>query len=72
MQFLYGEDGLDITSTAFLRKFGFQASNAGRFAQQLNFDEAVAASVALGLVEKEAAVQKQTRYSHNYSIINSW
>lgn len=71
VQFLYGEDGLDVTSTAFLRKFGFQASNADRFAQQLNFDETVAASAALGLVQKEAAVQKEARCTQHHFRINS-
>lgn len=40
----------------YLRKFGFLAANAARFAQQLDLDAATAASEPLGTVaeEKEA------------------
>lgn len=61
MQFHYGEDGLDVLATGFLKKFGFQASNAERFAQQLGFDEAAAASARLGLAGKEAVLQRIAR-----------
>eukprot|EP00208_Stichococcus_sp_RCC1054_P004326 CAMPEP_0206143018 /NCGR_PEP_ID=MMETSP1473-20131121/19032_1 /ASSEMBLY_ACC=CAM_ASM_001109 /TAXON_ID=1461547 /ORGANISM="Stichococcus sp, Strain RCC1054" /LENGTH=1731 /DNA_ID=CAMNT_0053538243 /DNA_START=203 /DNA_END=5398 /DNA_ORIENTATION=- len=61
VQFHYGEDGLDVLATGFLKKFGFQVSNAERFAQQLGFDEAAAASIRLGVADKEAAVHRIAR-----------
>ncbi len=60
-QFQYGEDGIDVLQTGFLTRFGFQASNADRFAQQLRLGEAAAASGPLGLAEAEAAVQRADR-----------
>lgn len=60
-QFLYGEDGVDVLQTGFLTKFGFQASNADRFAQQLRLGEAAASAGALALRNQEAAVQRAAR-----------
>lgn len=50
-----------MLATGFLKKFGFQVSNAERFAQQLGFDEAAAASIRLGVADKEAAVHRIAR-----------
>ena len=43
MQFLYGEDGLDVTQEGFVRQFGFQARNAARVAAALDLSSAQAA-----------------------------
>ena len=43
MQFLYGEDGLDVTQEAFVRQFGFQARNAARVAKALDLQGAQSA-----------------------------
>ena len=43
MQFLYGEDGLDVTQEGFVRQFGFQARNAARVAAALDLASAQAA-----------------------------
>lgn len=51
-----------MLQTGFLTKFGFQAANADRFAQQLRLGEAAAASATLGLLEEEAAIQRSARY----------
>jgi hypothetical protein len=61
MQFLYGEDGVDVLQTGFLTKFGFQASNADRFAQQLRLQEAQAAAGAIAAQPQEAALHRAAR-----------
>ena len=43
-QFFYGEDGIDVISTSYMKQFGFLARNAERFAQQLDLGQAVAVS----------------------------
>ena len=40
-QLLYGEDGLDVTGLSYMNKFAFLASNAQRFAQQLDLEGAL-------------------------------
>jgi hypothetical protein len=62
VQFLYGEDGVDVLQTGFLTKFGFQASNADRFAQQLRLQEAQAAAGAMAVQQQEAALQRAARW----------
>lgn len=61
LQFLYGEDGVDVLQTGFLTKFGFQASNADRFAQQLRLREAQAAAGAEAVEQQEAALRRAAR-----------
>ena len=63
MQFYYGEDGVDVLQTSYLRQFGFLAENAPRFAQQLDLHHAVAASETMGIARQEAAAQKAVRWA---------
>ena len=61
VQFQYGDDGLDIPQSSFVKEFGFLARNAARFAQTLDLPEAEAAShtARLSAVEAEAARLKR-------------
>ena len=54
---MYGEDGLDVVATPWLRKFGFLARNAPRLMQRLDLPAAAAASRAAGLGTIENAVK---------------
>ena len=60
MQFLYGEDGLDVTQEAFVRQFGFQARNAARVAKALDL---VGAQSAPHNAPAEAVAAKANRWA---------
>lgn len=60
VQFAYGEDGIDVMNVSYLREFGFLSRNAGRFAQQLNLEQALQAS---GLTPWEEEARSLTRYA---------
>ena len=57
IQFLYGDDGLDITQSTFVRQFGFLARNARGVSRALDLPAAQASGRAanLGPLEKQAA-----------------
>ena len=58
-----------MLQTGFLQRFGFQASNADRFAQQLRLGEAEAASSTLGVAQQEAAAARANRWGSGGSIM---
>lgn len=64
VQFHYGEDGIDVMSTGYLHKFGFLASNAARFAQQLDLQAATAASEPLGTAAAERRAHSSVKCAH--------
>lgn len=57
VQFQYGEDGIDVLNSSFLKEFGFAARNSERITQQQRPAAALAASKVAKLepLEKEAA-----------------
>lgn len=57
VQFMYGEDGLDVTGASYMRQFAFLADNAKCFAKRLDLDAAVEASGVAGLKKKEKKVK---------------
>ncbi|KAF5840615.1 hypothetical protein DUNSADRAFT_16130, partial [Dunaliella salina] len=60
VQFLYGEDGLDVTQVSYMtQQLGFLAANAQRFAQSLDLSAAVQASKVAHLVQPEVAVEEK-------------
>ncbi|GIL46561.1 hypothetical protein Vafri_3552 [Volvox africanus] len=56
VQFMYGEDGLDVVNISYIRQFSFLARNVERFAQLVDKDAALAASKVAGLEDREAKV----------------
>ena len=56
VQLYYGEDGLDVLNTSYMRRFDFLARNAERFAQVVGEEEALAASATARLEPHEATV----------------
>ena len=58
VQFLYGEDGLDVTGASYMRQFTFLADNANCFAQRLDLEGAVEASGVAGLKKQEKKVRR--------------
>ncbi|GLI64445.1 hypothetical protein VaNZ11_007716 [Volvox africanus] len=56
VQFMYGEDGLDVMNISYMQEFTFLARNVERFAQLVDLDAALAASKVAGLEDREAKV----------------
>lgn len=57
-QFLYGEDGLDVINTSYLKDLKFIAENGEGFKQKLSLEDAVSCSKAAGVDKLEKKCQK--------------
>ena len=58
VQFQYGEDGIDVQNTSFLKQFPFLARNADRLQQQqlpASGGKAPSEAVPQGMLEEQAA-----------------
>lgn len=70
VQLYYGEDGVDVLNTNYMRQFAFLAKNAERFSQVVGLQQALSGSSTAGLAEVEREVNRLARCVRRRSASN--